>query len=173
MRRVSVVHFYIEWPGCKEAYVDPQLPARVTPQEVGPPLLAPLGPPNPQPAQAQRHRVSHRQRTHHAARRRRQGRVGLVRLLAPDVCKRARAGVEPAAARAREDRVGVAGDGDEVADAGADDGEEAHELGGRARVRDHEEGVAGAVRGAGADDAEVAVEGLERVEEYGRDACER
>ena len=61
----------------------------------------------------------------------------------------------------REDRLWIARDGDEGTDARSHDGEEAHQLGSRARVRDEEDGVARAGGGAGADEAEVAVQCLD------------
>lgn len=136
-------------------------------------VLPVLLPPNPQPTQRQRQCIADRQRCHDAVRRCRQRRIGLVRRpLRQTLRVHTRRGIEPSVARLREDRLGVPRDGDEGAHPCSYDREEAHQLGGCARVGDHEEGVAGGGGGAGAHDAEVAVEGFEGVEEDGLDACE-
>jgi len=154
-------------------HLETKLTARVAVEELEAALLAVGVPADLEAAQREGERVADRERRHDAARRCRERRVGLVgRALGHARRVHARASVHPAVAGPREDRVGVARDGDERAHAWSDDGEEAHELGGRARVRDHEERVAGCRGGAGAHDAEVAVERLERVEEGGLDACE-
>lgn len=129
-----------------ETHLDSQLPTGMAVVEKAPALFAILFPTEFHPTQRERERIADRQRRDDAAGRSRERRVGFVRRAGAGGTflsrVHARARVEPAIARAREDRIGIARDGDEGSHARADDREEAHELGRRARVRNEEDDIA-------------------------------